>query len=129
MSELVYSVAVSFKMTEQAEQQICIRFCVNLEHSPHRNYSDDSEGRSYATGDGQLPHNNMPTPTSHLVQGFFVKHLITQVTQAPYSPDLSPYHFWLFSKLKAPLKGKRFQIVDEIQENMMGQLMSIGRTV
>ena len=33
------------------------------------------------------------------------------------------------SKLKPPLKGKRFQTVDEIQENAMGQLMAIGRTV
>ena len=49
--------------------------------------------------------------------------------QAPYSPDLAPCDFWLFPKPKSPLKGKRYQIVDEIQENMMGQLMAIGRTV
>ena len=48
---------------------------------------------------------------------------------APYSPDLVPYDFWLFPKLKSPLKGKRFQAVDEIQKNMMGQLMEIGRTL
>ena len=33
MREHVYSVAVTFKMTEQVEQQICIKFCVKLEHS------------------------------------------------------------------------------------------------
>ena len=32
-------------------------------------------------------------------------------------------------KLKSPLKGKRFQTIDEIQENMKGKLMVIGRTV
>ena len=42
-----------------------------------------------------------------------------------YSPDLVPCTFWLFPKLKSPLKGKRFQTVDEIQENMTGQLMAI----
>ena len=47
----------------------------------------------------------------------------------PYSPDLAPYDFWLFAKLKTPLRGKRFHSVEEIKENMMGQLMSIGRTV
>ena len=47
----------------------------------------------------------------------------------PYSPDLAPCDFWLFSKLKSPLKGKRFQTVSEIQENTTGQLMEIGRTV
>ena len=47
----------------------------------------------------------------------------------PYSPDLALCDFWLFPKLKSPLKGKRFQTVDEIQENTTGQLMAIGRTV
>ena len=51
------------------------------------------------------------------------------MTQTPYSPDLVPYDFWLFPKLKSPLKVKRFQTIDEIQENMMRQLMAIERTV
>ena len=93
----------------------------------HRNYSDDSEGHSY----GQLVIGSfiMPAHASHLVQSFLVKHKITQVTQLPYSPDLAPCNFWLFPKLKSPLKGKRFQTINEIQENMTGQLMVIGRTV
>ena len=33
LSENVYCVAVTFKMTEQVEQRICIRFCIKLEHS------------------------------------------------------------------------------------------------
>ena len=32
LSEHVYCVAIAFKMTEQVEQQICIRFCVKLDH-------------------------------------------------------------------------------------------------
>ena len=32
-SKHVYCVAIAFKMTEQVEQQICIKFCVKLEHS------------------------------------------------------------------------------------------------
>ena len=39
--------------------------------------------------------------------------------------DLAPWDFWLFPKLKLPLKGKRFQTVCETQENMTGQLMAI----
>ena len=62
------------------------------------------------------------------MQRFLVKHQITQVAQPPYSPDLVPCDFWLFPKLKSPLKGKRFQIV-ETQENTTGQLMVIGRNV
>jgi len=34
------------------------------------------------------------------------KHHINQVCQHPYSPDLAPYDFWLFPKLKSPLKGR-----------------------
>ena len=33
LSEHVYCVAITFKMTERVEQQICIKFCVKLEHS------------------------------------------------------------------------------------------------
>ena len=33
LSEHVYCVAVTFKMTEQVEQQICIKLCIKLEHS------------------------------------------------------------------------------------------------
>ena len=57
------------------------------------------------------------------------KHQITQVTQLPYIADLAPCGFWLFPKLKSILKGKRFQTVDEIQENVMGQPMVTGRSM
>ena len=33
LSEHVYCVAITFKMTEWVEQRICIRFCIKLEHS------------------------------------------------------------------------------------------------
>ena len=33
LSEHMYCVAMAFKVTEQVEQQICIKFCVKLEHS------------------------------------------------------------------------------------------------
>ena len=65
--------------------------------------------------------------TSHAE--FLVKHQIIQVTQLPYSPDFVPCNFWLFPKLKSPLKEKRFQTIIEIQEKRMRQMMAIGRTV
>ena len=64
-----------------------------------------------------------------LVQSFLMKHQITQVTQPLYSPDLVPCSFWLFQKLKAPLKGMRLQAVGEVQENTTGQLMETGKNV
>ena len=90
-------------------------------------FLDDSEGHSY----GQLVIGNfiMTTcPFMHHVsyRVFLVKHQITQVTQPRYSPDLAPCDFWLFPKLKSSLKGKKFLIVKEIQENTLGQLMVMG---
>ena len=68
---------------------------------------------------------NVPAHASHFMQSFLSKHLITQVTQPPYSPEFAPCDFWLFPKLKSSSKGKRFQTTDEIQENMTGQRMAI----
>jgi histone-lysine N-methyltransferase SETMAR len=36
-------------------------------------------------------------------------------TEPPYSPDLTPYDFFLFPKMKLKLKGRRFDIIEEIQ--------------
>ena len=48
---------------------------------------------------------------------------------APLQPRFGALDFWLFPKLKLPLKGKSFQTIDEIRENMTRQPMAIGRTV
>ena len=119
LSEHVYCVAITFKTTKRVEQQICIKFFFKLEHC------------STAMGDRwwELHHNNMPAHVSHLVQRFLVKHQVTLVTQPHYYPDLAPCDFWLLLKPQSLLKGKRFQSIDEIQENMMGQLIANGRTV
>ena len=82
----------------------------------------------WANGDWELQQDNTPFHASPLCAEFLEKHQITQGTQAPYSTDLAPCDFWLFPKLKSLLKRKRFQTVNEIQENTMGQLMVI-RTV
>ena len=63
------------------------------------------------------------------MQSFLTKHQLTQETQPHYSPGLTLWDFWLLPKLKSPLKGKRFQTLNEIQENTMGQLLAIERTV
>ena len=43
----------------------------------------------------------------------------------PYSPDLAPAEFFLFSKLKTTLKGRRFQTIEEIQEDAIRELRAI----
>ena len=82
----------------------------------------------WATGDWQLYHNNTPSQVSHLVQ-FFCETSNHPGDSAPLQPRFGALWLLTFPKLKSPLKGKRFQTVNEIQENTMGQLMAIRRTV
>ena len=49
---------------------------------------------------------------------------------APLQPRFGTLQHWLFPKLKSPLKDKRYQTVNKIQEyTTTGQLMAIGRPV
>jgi len=50
------------------------------------------------------------------------KHNIPLIRQAPYSPDMAPCDFWLFPKLKMPLKGTRFESSEDIMRNATAQL-------
>ena len=66
MSEHVYCVVVTFKVTEEVEQRLCIKFCVKFEHSSVENYLDDSEGHN----SGQLVIGDFITttyPLMHLI--------------------------------------------------------------
>ena len=47
------------------------------------------------------------------------------VPQPPYSPDLAPCDFWLFSKLKRPLQGHRFDTIEELQAESKKALKAI----
>jgi transposase len=66
----------------------------------------------------QLHRDNAPAHSSHLIQSFLAKHGISVVRQAPYSPDMAPCDFWLFPKLKGPLKGSRFDSREDIMQNV-----------
>jgi transposase len=70
----------------------------------------------------QLHHDNAPAHSSHLIQGFLAKHGI------PYSPDMAPYDFWLFPRLKRLLKGSRFDSREDIIQNATAQLHTIPKT-
>ena len=63
-----------------------------------------------------LHHDNAPAHTSMLVREFLAKNKTVIMPQPPYSPDLAPADFFLFPKLKTPMKGKRFATIEEIKE-------------
>ncbi|UYV72842.1 hypothetical protein LAZ67_10000956 [Cordylochernes scorpioides] len=62
-----------------------------------------------------LHHDNSPAHTSLLVRDFLAKNNTLMMPQPPYSPDLAPCDFFLFPKLKRPMKGRRYATLDEIK--------------
>jgi hypothetical protein len=52
---------------------------------------------------------------------------IPVVRQAPYSPNMAPCDFWLFPKLKMPLKGTRFESREDILRNATAWLITIPK--
>ena len=85
LSELVYCVAVTFKMTERVEQRVCIKFGVKIEQSSTETIWMIEKAAAMATGDWQL-HHNTPAHASRLMQNFMVKHQVTQVTPPTLQP-------------------------------------------
>ena len=76
----------------------------------------------------KLHHDNAPAHASLLNRSYLVKHQTSVVPHPSYSPDLDPADFFLFPKLKITLKGRRFQTIEEIQENAIRELRAIIKT-
>ncbi len=71
-----------------------------------------------------LHHDNDPRHTSFRILNFLAKHKITCMNHPPYSAGMAPCDFWVFSKLKANLKGERFESIEKIQTTMLMQLLA-----
>ncbi|UYV76603.1 hypothetical protein LAZ67_14001429 [Cordylochernes scorpioides] len=72
-----------------------------------------------------LHHDNTPAHTSLLVRDLLAKNNTLMMPQPPYSPDLAPYDFLLFPKLKRPMKGRRYATLDEIKTASKEELKKI----
>ena len=55
---------------------------------------------------------------------FLVKNSTNIIEKLPYSPDIAPADFFLFPKLKLPLRGTRFQSTEDIKEDSRRELKS-----
>jgi len=62
-----------------------------------------------------LHHDNAPAHDVLRFREFLAKISITKMDHPPYSPDLAPCDFWIFTKLKNALKGQRFADLSDIQ--------------
>lgn len=74
-----------------------------------------------------LHHDNAPSHTALVVRDYLAKHATNIVPQPPYSPDLAPADFSLFPKLEKPLRGHRFNSIDEIQPESKKVLKAIPK--
>ncbi|UYV70083.1 hypothetical protein LAZ67_7001725 [Cordylochernes scorpioides] len=72
-----------------------------------------------------LHHDNASAHTSLLVRDFFAKNNTLMMPRPPYSPDLAPCDFFLFPKLKRPMKGRRYARLDEIKTASKEELKKI----
>jgi len=72
-----------------------------------------------------LHHDNAPTHESLLISSYLAKYQISVVPHPTYSPKLAPAEFFLFPKFKTTLKERRFQNMEEIQENTTRELRAI----
>jgi hypothetical protein len=58
---------------------------------------------------------NAPSHTFVLTQHFLAKYEMAVIPNPPYYSDLAPCDLFLFPKMKLKPKGRRFDIVKEIQ--------------
>ena len=74
-----------------------------------------------------IHHDNAQAHRSFKVSQFLAKNNMTVIPHPPYSPDLAPCDFFLFPKLKLRMKGRRFDTIEEIQEESQRVLDTIPK--
>ena len=81
----------------------------------------------FCSGDFFLLHDNAPAHKAESFCQFLTPENVTTLYHTPYSPDLSPPHYFLFPKLKMKLKGLNFADVAEIQEAVIDELKKVQK--
>ena len=74
-----------------------------------------------------LLHHDNAHHTSLLVRKFLTKNNTLMMPQPPYSPDLALCDFFLFPKLKRPMKGRRYATIEEIKTASKEELNKITK--
>ena len=128
-SEHVHCVSVTFKMTEQVEQRICIKFCIKLEHSSAETIPMIQ--KATAMGNWWLAASLCQHACSCVTScaEIFGETSNHPGDSAPLQPRFCALQLLAFPESK--ITFEREEISDHwwVQENMIGQLMVIGRTV
>ena len=99
LSEHVYCVAIVFKITEQVEQRICIKFCVEFKHSSPETIQMIQ--KAIAIGSWRLPTSSQhacPCIMSHVE--FFGKTSAHPSDSALKQPRFGTFQLLDFPKIK-----------------------------
>ena len=72
-----------------------------------------------------LLHGNAPAHSVIRVRQFLAQKIVVVFNHPPYSTDLAPADFFLFTRLKAAIKGARFMDVNVIKDRVTAVLRSI----
>lgn len=59
---------------------------------------------------------NTPSHSALSVKTSLAKYNVRVLDSLPYSPDLAPYYFYLFAKVKSALRGSRCQSIEAVKE-------------
>jgi len=81
--------------------------------------------RTDIADDWVLHHDNAPAHTAPSFREFLAKRNIPVLPHPPYSPDLDPCDFYLFSMLKLKLKGHHFGTTENIQKVVTDELHTL----
>ena len=73
----------------------------------------------FKSGQWHFQQDNAPVHNSILVTDYLTKMGINTVLQPPYSPDLAPCDFSLFSKIKEKLRGSCYETIEEKKQAVM----------
>ena len=74
-----------------------------------------------------LIHDNAPAHKCVLVQDFLKEEKVVQLSHPPYSPDLSPYDFFLFPLLKETFSSRRYESRSALQSAIYQCLQCIPK--
>ena len=79
----------------------------------------------YSTPGSWFLHDNAQVHRAVAIEEFLAQKQVCVLHHPPYSPDLSPCDYFLFPKLKLPLKGPLFEDVQDIQAALTSSLWAI----
>ena len=105
---------------QMVNEQLCQEVLARLMGGVRRKGAEMLENQTW-----MLHHDKAPAHASLLILSYLAKHQTSVVPHPPCSPDLAPANFFLFPKFKTTLNGRRFQSIEEIQENSTRELRAI----